>query len=142
MRISQASAYSGELLTAINGLLSQLSANPTQLSAAHLKELLASPNGQLFTVADGGKIYGMGMLSFYRIPSGLMAHIDDMVIDVSRRGKGWGEKLLRLMLQAARQRGADAVLLSSHPKRLAANRLYEKVGFTRHQTNMYLLRLN
>jgi ribosomal protein S18 acetylase RimI-like enzyme len=53
------------------------------------------------------------------------------------RGKGIGEALVRHALNMARDAGADGVALTSNPKREAANRLYQRIGFKRWETNIY-----
>jgi ribosomal protein S18 acetylase RimI-like enzyme len=40
-------------------------------------------------------------------------------------------------LEIAREKGASGVSLTSNPKREAANRLYQKMGFKKRDTNAY-----
>ena len=40
-------------------------------------------------------------------------------------------------LDEARKRGAKAVSLTSRPSREAANRLYQRIGFSARDTNVY-----
>jgi hypothetical protein len=40
-------------------------------------------------------------------------------------------------LRIAKESGADGVALTSSPRREAANRLYQKMGFKRWETNLY-----
>jgi ribosomal protein S18 acetylase RimI-like enzyme len=53
------------------------------------------------------------------------------------RGKGIGEALMRYALSMAREAGADGVALTSNPRRDAANRLYQRLGFKPWETNLY-----
>jgi ribosomal protein S18 acetylase RimI-like enzyme len=48
-----------------------------------------------------------------------------------------GELLNRAALDEARSRGAKDVSLTSRPSREAANRLYQRIGFERRDTNVY-----
>jgi ribosomal protein S18 acetylase RimI-like enzyme len=41
------------------------------------------------------------------------------------------------VLTRARESGADSANLDSHPSREAANRLYRRLGFVQHATNIY-----
>ena len=63
--------------------------------------------------------------------------IEDVIVDGSARGQGLGESLVRHCLEAARARGACGVALTSNPKRESANRLYQRMGFQKRETNAY-----
>ena len=76
-------------------------------------------------------------LAFYRIPTGLKAWIEDVVVDDSARGQGVGEALNRAAIAEAAHRGAKHVSLTSRPSREAANRLYARLGFEPYDTNIY-----
>jgi ribosomal protein S18 acetylase RimI-like enzyme len=76
-------------------------------------------------------------LVVYRVPTGIRARIEDVVVDEAMRGKGIGEALMRHALHMAREAGADGVALTSNPRREAANRLYQRLGFHPWQTNLY-----
>ena len=72
---------------------------------------------------DGAIIVGSLTLAFYRIPTGLKAWIEDVVVDDAARGRGVGAALNQAALDEARRRGAKDVSLTSRPSREAANRL-------------------
>jgi len=92
-------------------------------------------------VARDPDIVGVLTLTLYRIPTGLSARIDDVIVDTAARGHGVGEALTRDALERARAAGARSVNLTSHPRRDAANRLYQRVGFERRDTNVYVYKL-
>lgn len=92
-------------------------------------------------VARDEQIVGMLVLTLYRIPTGVQARIDDVVVDDAARGKGIGDALTRAAIGRARQGGAKQVTLTSRPSREAANRLYVRLGFQLIETNVYRLRL-
>jgi ribosomal protein S18 acetylase RimI-like enzyme len=76
-------------------------------------------------------------LAVFRQPTSVHARIEDVVVDEPHRGGGIGEALVREGLRIAKQRGATVVALTSAPKREAANRLYQRLGFQRDLTNVY-----
>ena len=76
-------------------------------------------------------------LAFYRIPTGLKAWIEDVVVGAAARGHGVGEALNRAAIAEAAHRGAKNVSLTSRPSREAANRLYQRLGFQPYETNVY-----
>ena len=91
----------------------------------------------LFLAELDGAVVGSLTLAFYRIPTGLKAWIEDVVVDESARGHGVGEALNLAAIDEARARGAKNVSLTSRPSREAANRLYQRLGFEPYETNLY-----
>jgi ribosomal protein S18 acetylase RimI-like enzyme len=141
-RITQADEA---LFAACQRLVPQLTDTSPPPTQAELELLVASPCSLLFmaqhadfgTADLGGEIIGLATLLLYRVPTGLRAYIEDVVVDERVRGRRIGEALTRALLDAAQQAGAPYVGLTSNPSRVAANRLYQKMGFTQRQTNVY-----
>jgi ribosomal protein S18 acetylase RimI-like enzyme len=73
----------------------------------------------------------------FRIPTGVRAWIEDVVVDESARGQGVGHALNARALEIAEGAGARTVDLTSRPSREAANRLYRRLGFVQRDTNVY-----
>jgi ribosomal protein S18 acetylase RimI-like enzyme len=65
------------------------------------------------------------------------AHVEDVVVDEGYRGQGVGEALVRELLELARRLGLKGVSLTCNPGRVPANRLYQKMGFKKWDTNTY-----
>jgi ribosomal protein S18 acetylase RimI-like enzyme len=140
--ISAVDAVDDELVAAIGRLIAQLSASSPPPSADELRAIVQSPDSVLFVARDAGAVVGALTLACYRIPTGLKAWIEDVVVDRSARGKGVGEALNLAAIEEARRRGAKHVSLTSRPSREAANRLYLRIGFERYETNLYRLTLD
>jgi ribosomal protein S18 acetylase RimI-like enzyme len=136
VQIDIASEATDELREALSHLLPQLSSSPPP-TLDELRLITANPESVLFVARLEGRIVGSLTLIFYRIPTGLKAWIEDVVVDESARGHGIGELLNRAALDEARRRGAKAVSLTSRPSREAANRLYQRIGFESRPTNVY-----
>jgi ribosomal protein S18 acetylase RimI-like enzyme len=83
------------------------------------------------------RVVGTLTLVLYYIPTGVRAVIEDVVVDEAARGQGVGEALTRAALEVAAAKGARTVDLTSRPSRQAANRLYERLGFQRRETNVW-----
>jgi ribosomal protein S18 acetylase RimI-like enzyme len=134
--IEEAREVSPELVEAFARLLPQLSSAPPP-GEAELEAILASDCVTLLLARDGDAIVGTLTLALFPIPSGVRAWIEDVVVDERARGGGVGELLTRAALELARRRGARTVDLTSRAGREAANRLYERVGFERRETNVF-----
>ncbi len=123
---------SEEIMQVMTNLLPQLTSSFKPLTSEKLEEIISSQNTHLYIARDSAsdnRIIGTLTLVFYRIPTGLNARIEDVVVDSSERGKGVGEKLMRLAIQNALDANAEKIDLTSTPKRHAAIRLYLNLGF-------------
>lgn len=126
-----------ELVAAFAMLVPQLSKSSPPPTALEVQEMVASPASDVFVARLAGRIVGTLTLVTFRIPTGIRAWIEDVVVDESARGYGVGDALNRAALERARERGAKTVDLTSRPSREAANRLYQRIGFQRRDTNVY-----
>ncbi len=136
--MSVAAEVTEELIEAFARLIPQLSSSSPSPSAAVLAEIVASPATDLLVARDGeGTVVGSLTLVVFRIPSGVRAWIEDVVVDGAVRGQGVGQALNRHAVELAAERGARTVDLTSRPSREAANRLYARLGFAPRDTNVY-----
>jgi len=127
-----------ELVEAFVRLTPQLSKSSPPPDAEQLAEMVASPCTELLIARDDtGSIVGSLTLVLFRIPTGLRAWIEDVVVDGDARGQGVGEALNQRAIELAAARGARSVDLTSRPSREAANRLYRRLGFEPRETNVY-----
>lgn len=128
------------LVKAFERLVPQLSANNPPPTREELEKIVAAPGTVLFAAYHtdfGEEMIGALALVLYRVPTGAHARIEDVVVDERARGRGIGEALTHAALERAFAEGAANVELTSNPARLAANRLYQRLGFIRRQTNVY-----
>lgn len=137
VRVDVVDTVDDELVEAFARLIPQLSQSSPPPGPEELSAIVASPDTVLYVARLDGRIVGSLTLAFYRIPTGLKAWIDDVVVDADASRRGIGEQLSRTALDEARARGAKAVDLTSRPHREAANRLYARIGFEARSTNVY-----
>ncbi len=137
MEVIRAAGVDDELTAAFARLMPLLNDAPAP-GHDELAEIIRT--GHLFVAKDPA-IVGVLTLTLYRIPTGLSARIDDVIVAVDFRGRGIGEALTRAAIEHARTAGARGVNLTSHPRREAANRLYQRLGFERRETNTYVYKL-
>jgi ribosomal protein S18 acetylase RimI-like enzyme len=138
LRVEEATDAAVDVEDAVRRLLPQLSDSAPPLVTQDLEEIIASPATRLLVVrGEDDEIHGMLTLVLARVPTGLRAHIEDVVVDERARGMGAGELLMRAALELAQEAGARSVDLTSSPTREAANRLYRRMGFEPRETNVY-----
>jgi GNAT superfamily N-acetyltransferase len=85
---------------------------------------------QLVYCQDRGEVkaaVGFRFLEF--LAWGKVLYIDDLVTDAEARKVGYGGRLLKWVIEQAREKGCDQVHLDSGPQRHEAHRLYLNHGF-------------
>jgi len=135
--VEMATQVTEELIDACARLIPQLSRSNPAPNHDQLSEIVSAPATVLFVARVGGEIAGILTLATFRIPTGVRAWIEDVVVDESARGHGVGEALNLAAIDESRRRGAITVELTSRPSREAANRLYQRMGFVARDTNVY-----
>jgi len=141
--VYEATEVDDELVEAFVRLIPQLSSSSAPTSGADLAAIAASEASILFMARDGrGALVGSLTLAVFRIPTGVRAWIEDVVVDDSARGSGAGEALVAAAVERAGSLGARTIDLTSRPSREAANRLYVRLGFEERSTNVYRFSLD
>ena len=87
---------------------------------------LGPPDGIVYLLRIDGRIEGMGAL--HRLESD-MAEIKRMYIRRNHRGKGLGKKMLRKLVEKAREFGYSAIRLDTGDFMEAAHQIYRSEGF-------------
>lgn len=137
VNVVEAQAVDQRLLDAFERLTPQLSSSGIVPGEDVLTEIVTSPATVLLMAEDEGRYVGSLTLVLFRIPTGIRAWIEDVVVDESARGKGVGSALNVAAIERAQRVGARTVDLTSRPSREAANRLYQRLGFKPRDTNVY-----
>lgn len=140
MQIETVEQVTLDLVEALQRLLPQLSSSAPILNADDLDEIVRGPGTALLVARDPsreGRIVGTATVVIFRIPSGLRARLESVVVEESARNQGVGEALCRAGIRKAVAAGVSALDLSSHSTRLSANKLYERLGFEKRTTNVY-----
>ncbi|HEX3731863.1 MAG TPA: GNAT family N-acetyltransferase [Mycobacteriales bacterium] len=134
--VTPAKVLDEEVVSALGALLPQLSSS-ARADRQLLVQLIEHDATTLYLARARGRVVGALTLVTYPLPTGLRAHIEDVVVDQSARGLGIGEALVRTALAAVGSLGAKSVDLTSRPSREAAIGLYTRVGFTRRDSHTY-----
>lgn len=107
-----------------------------------LVEILQAENKVIIAVCrEQGAIIGIALLATYTVISGHRGMVEDVVVDEAHRGKGIGRKLMQKLLEEAKNRNLDEVLLFTGHHRSAAINLYQSLGFTLRESGLYNLKL-
>jgi ribosomal protein S18 acetylase RimI-like enzyme len=136
--IYEVTTVDNELVAAFARLIPQLSSSSPPPTAEELQAMVDSDASTIIVGRDeSGTILGAMTLVLFRIPTGMRAWIEDVVVDDAARGMGVGRLVNERALEIAKEAGAKTVDLTSRPSREAANRLYQRMGFVARETNVY-----
>jgi GNAT superfamily N-acetyltransferase len=139
--IIEIQTYSQEYHEAMQRFLDQLTTNPMTLTEDMCRQLFESENSHLFFLMKDEQIAGMLTVGIYHSPTGGKAWIEDVVVDESFRGQGLSKLLVAHAIEFTKSMGIPSLMLTSNPKRIAANKLYQAMGFERKETNVYRMKL-
>jgi ribosomal protein S18 acetylase RimI-like enzyme len=137
VEIVEVSEVDDVVIAAMDRLIPQLSSSNPPPTRDELEAIVGSDTTILLMARDESGVLGSLTLALFRIPTGLRAWIEDVVVDADARGKGVGRLLNEAALDLARRAGATTVDLTSRPSREDANRLYRRLGFVERETNVY-----
>lgn len=138
MEIQELNNYTQSQFEDIKLLMSQLS-DRVCFSEADLMMVLKDVNSHLYVILDDKHIVGCATLCIFHSPTGKKASIEDVVVDINYRGQHLGKNLMLYILEQAKAYAPIELHLTSNPKRIAANHLYQSIGFQKKETNCYQL---
>lgn len=128
----------------INALGQQLSPRFCAVTIDDLRTVLRKSHIVLARDTDferdgGSRVVGIAVLTPHRTVSNHSGIVDDVVVDAEYRGRGIAKGLMRALETEARRIGLKFLDLTSAPSRVAANLLYQSLGYTQRETNVYRL---
>ena len=129
----------------INELLVIQADKPHFLNLRELKRVSSQDCIELYAarlkIGKKNKIVGMASVVFYWVPTGLIAFIEEFTVNPDFQGRGIGKKLINILIASAKKKKAKHISTYTNPKRLAANAIYQKMGFFKKETNFYRINL-
>lgn len=134
--IEELLTYSPQDLLELDALMQELSAS-SFCNKGLLEAALEDANVHVYVIRDGGHIVATGTLCVKHTLEFTIADVESVVVSSSCRGRGYGRELMTAMIEAAKGLKAHHIQLTSNPARVAANRLYQEMGFVRYETNCY-----
>lgn len=134
-------SYTSNDLKDLNSLMHELS--PTSFCNENiLDNVLNDDNSHAYVIREEGHIVAAGTLCIVHTLEFTNAVIESVVVSSNHRGQGLGKVLIQHMIDEAKQMNVHSIHLTSNPKRVAANKLYQNLGFVKYETNCYILDLN
>lgn len=106
-----------------------------------LRSMADDPNNGLYVAEIDGRVGGAFQLTFIQHVAhrgGVVAQIENVIVDPPHRGRGVGAAMLRWAIDRAVERRCFRVQLTSNKKRARAHRFYERLGFVASHEGMKL----
>ena len=158
MEVVELTSFSEKDLLDIDGLMHQLSAtsfcNEEKLqrvmddAGSHLYVVrnssfsadamkVAEPSAECSESSESGRIVATATLCVSHTPEFTLGGVEAVVVDSNCRGKGLARQLMEHIFEEAKRLGCVKLHLTSNPRRVAANALYQIMGFQLYATNYY-----
>ena len=146
MEIQELHNYTQAQFEDLKQLIAELS-DRVNLTQTDLMLVLKDSNSHLYVILESltpgtspkgeGRIIGCATLCVFHSPTGTKASIEDVVVSSAYRGQHLGKQLMEYLLEQAKAYAPIELHLTSNPKRVAANKLYQSIGFQKKETNCY-----
>jgi len=122
----------------LNLLLQHLSNGSPKMTLASFEKFFKA-GGIIVIATHNNEIIGMATLVTVTKLNGVTGRIEHVVVDPVHQGNGLSRKLMDELIKIARSKKLRYLDLTTEPKRIAANGLYQSLGFIKRETNPYRL---
>lgn len=102
-----------------------------------LDAVLQDVNSHAYIIREGGHIVASGALCIMHNLEFTIASVESIVVSSQYRGRGYGKELMKYIIEEVNRLKVRSIHLTSNPKRVAANNLYQSLGFVKYETNCY-----
>ena len=141
MEIQELHNYTQAQFEDLTQLMTELS-DRVNFTQSDLMLVLRDCNCHLYVILDGEHIVGCATLCIFHSPTGTKASIEDVVVSSAYRGQHLGKQLMEYVLAQAKACASIELHLTSNPMRVAANKLYQSIGFQKKETNCYQMTIS
>ena len=140
MEVIELTAYSEAYVSELDALMHEL-APSARATEERVRKVIANNDMHQYAIFDGERMVACATLCVCHTPEMVIGFVEAVVVTAACRGQHLGRKLMERLLTYAKGFGVQSVHLTSNPKRVAANGLYQALGFERYETNCYHLEL-
>ena len=141
MEIQELHNYTQAQFEDLTQLMTELS-DRVNFTQSDLMLVLRDCNCHLYVIQDGEHIVGCATLCIFHSPTGTKASVEDVVVSSAYRGQHLGKQLMEYVLAQAKACASIELHLTSNPMRVAANKLYQSIGFQKKETNCYQMTIS
>ena len=152
MVVIELTEYSEAYVPKIDVLMHELAPGACA-TEERVRKVIDDPNMHLYAIVDcgsegsavkdvsKGRMVACATLCVCHTPEIVIGVVEAVVVTAACRGRHLGRKLMERLLSDAKGFGVQTLHLTSNPKRIPANGLYQALGFERYDTNCYHLEI-
>lgn len=146
MDIVELKSFSNKYVTELDALMHEL-APGASATEERVRKVIEDPNMHLYVVRNGSecsesRMVACSTLCVCHTPEMVIGFVEAVVVTAACRGQHLGRKLMERLITDAKSFGVQTIHLTSNPKRIAANGLYQALGFEKKETNCYTLNIS
>lgn len=140
MDIVELKSFSNNDISELDALMHEL-APGASATEERVRKVIEDPNMHQYAIINGERMVACATLCICHTPEMVIGCVEAVVVTAACRGQHLGRKLMERLLTDAKGFGVQTIHLTSNPKRVAANGLYQALGFERKDTNCYTLNI-
>ena len=140
MEIVELTDYSEACVSDLDALMYELAPGATA-TEERVRKCIEDENMHQYAIIDGERMVACATLCVCHTPEMVIGFVEAVVVTAACRGQHLGRKLMKKLITDAKGFGVQSLHLTSNPKRVAANGLYQALGFEKYETNCYHLGL-
>ena len=140
MEIKEIIVYSPQVVSELNALMHELSPGATA-TEERVRRVIEEPNMHQYSAFEEGRMVACATLCVCHTPEMVIGFVEAVVVASAFRGRHIGRQIMERIISDARTFGVQQIHLTSNPKRVAANGLYQALGFEKKETNVYVMKL-
>lgn len=138
LQITELTSYTLQDIHDLDILMHELSAT-SFCDESRLRAVADDCNAHLYIIRDSNHIIASACLCVVHTPEHTLGFVEAIVIRSDYRGLHLGLQLMNHLMSEARRLGINVLQLTSNPKRVAANSMYQSLDFSLYDTNFYKL---
>ena len=140
MEIQEITVFSSQIAGELDALMHELS--PTaSATEERVKLVVEDPNMHQYAAYEEGKMVACATLCVCHTPEMVIGFVEAVVVASAFRGQHLGRQIMERIISDAGTFGVQQIHLTSNPKRVSANGLYQALGFEKKETNVYVMKL-
>ncbi|MBQ0149091.1 MAG: GNAT family N-acetyltransferase [Bacteroidales bacterium] len=136
MKIEELETYCEKDRVDLDALMHELSTN-SGCDGDTLHNAINDQGCHIYVIRDEGRIVASGCLCVAHSTEMRLGFVESICVCSTMRGQRLGRHLIEHIISEARLMGVQKLHLTSHPSRIAANKLYQSLGFELRDTNDY-----
>lgn len=140
MEVVELTSFSEAYVCELDALMHELAPGATA-TEERVRMVVDDPNMHQYAIFDGGRMVACATLCLCHTPEMVIGFVEAVVVTAACRSQHLGRKLMERLLADAKGFGVQTLHLTSNPRRVAANGLYQALGFERYDTNCYKLNI-